>query len=225
MKTLKMRWLASAIVVAGTIGFFAGAAYTEDPAAGEMDVDAMMKMMTEQAKPGEHHAKLASLAGEWDVASKTWMGGPEPMESTASCKNTVILGGRYVNVEYMGDFSGTPFEGRGVMGYDNFKKHFVSTWCDTMSTGLSMETGSLSEDGKTLTLTGEWESPAGKASVRHVYDFLSADQYVLTGYTSMGGAEMKAMELTFTRKKASAAAAGGAGRGRCCPPGSKGPGY
>ena len=221
MKKFQMRWVASVVIVAGTIGFLAGQAFTEDPA---MDPEAMMKMMAEMARPGTQHAQLAELSGDWTVASKAWVGGPDAIESTATCTNTMTLGGRYLEVDYAGDFMGTRFEGRGVMGYDNGKKQFVSIWYDTFSTGLGLETGQMSEDGKTLTLTGTWETQEGSFPVRHVYEFNGPDAYTLTGYSSMGGAEQKAMELVFTRK-AKAVPAAARGNGRCCPKGSKGPGY
>jgi len=216
MQKFRMRWLMSAVVVAGTIGFLAGSAFTEDPAAP--DEAAMMKMMMELAQPGPAHKYLDAFAGDFDVASSMWISGPEPIVSKASSKSWWVLDGRFVRIEYSGKFKDVAFEGRGIMGYDNHKKAYQILWYDNFGTGLSLETGTLSEDGKTVTFGGEMDTPMGKVGVRHVYTVESHDKFTLTGYAKMGDEETKSMELVFTRKKAAV--------GRCCPkPTSKGPGY
>ena len=222
MKTLRIRWFASALIVTGTIGFLAGAAFTEDPA---MDEEAMMKMMIELGTPGEHHKNLAKMAGDFDVAAKMWMSGPDPIESKASSSSEMTLGGRYLTMNYKGSFQDMPFDGRGVMAYDNATETYLSVWYDNMSTGIMVSRGKLADDGKTLTMTGHWDGPGGmKQEMRHVYVFGDDGSYALTGYHSQGGEEMKAMELTFSKAKKAAAPAAAANP-RCCPKGSKGPGY
>jgi hypothetical protein len=220
---IQMRWLASAVLVAGTIGFLAGSAFTEDPAPDEAE---MMKMIMELATPGAAHQQLADMAGDWDVDATMWMTPGEPIASKATSKGTMALGGRYLATEYSGTFQDMPFNGRGVLAYDNFKKQYQSVWFDSMSTSLSLETGSMSDDGKTLTMNGAWEGPMGKVPFRNVYAFESKDRYTLTAYHTMGGEEAKTMELVFTRSAPKAAAPAPApARGRCCPPGTRGPGY
>lgn len=216
MQKFQMRWLMSAVVVAGTIGFLAGSAFTEDPA--PPDEAAMMKMMEEWAKPGPAHENLAALVGDFDVVSTMWMFGPEPIVTKATSKSKWVLDGRYVQIEYSGTFQDADFQGRGVMGYDNNLKQYQSLWYDNLGTGLTLETGSASEDGKTITFVGELDTPMGKIGMRHVYQIESNDKFTLTGYAKMEDKETKSMELVFTRKKAAV--------GRCCPkPTSKGPGY
>lgn len=216
----RMRSLAGAVVVAGLVGFLAGSAFTDEADSSDAE---MMKMMLEMAKPGPQHEALAVMAGDWDVQAKMWMSGPEPSVSKATSKNSMLLGGRYMQYDYSGVFSDMPFEGRGTLGFCNVNKKYQSVWVDNFSTSLAMETGSLSEDGKTLTMSGHFDIPGGQVPVRHVYTFEGKDKYVLTGYSTMGDKEMKSMELTFTRK--AAAPAQPAANGRCCPEGTKGPGY
>src|SRR3989442_13981926 len=42
----------------------------------------MMKKMAELGAPGPAHKALNSLACDWTVEAKFWMGGPEPTEAT-----------------------------------------------------------------------------------------------------------------------------------------------
>ena len=46
------------------------------------------------------------------------------------------------------------FEGVDVTGYDKFRKEFVSTWRDNMSLTWMNTKGSLSNDKKTMTMSG-----------------------------------------------------------------------
>ena len=46
-----------------------------------------------------------------------------------------------------------PFEGMGIVGYDNLLKKFVSVWIDNMGTGLMPGTGTYDAATKTYTYT------------------------------------------------------------------------
>src|SRR5689334_22239372 len=103
---------------------------TADPHQAEME--AMMKA----GAPGDAHKKLDSLVGSWDATVKTWMQPGAPMESHGTSQNTWVLGGRWVEERFTGDFMGMPFNGVGYTGYDNIKKQYVGTWMDNMSTSV-----------------------------------------------------------------------------------------
>jgi len=60
----------------------------------------------------------------------------------------VILGNRYLQSTYKGNMDGIRFEGWGLMGYDNQKQEFVSTWADNMGTGIAMATAKADPSGK-----------------------------------------------------------------------------
>jgi hypothetical protein len=218
---MKFRWLASAVLAAGLIGFLAGSGFSEDEAPSEEE---MMKMMMELAQPGEPHQALQPFIGEWDVVSKSWMKPGEPPEVTsATCSSTWFLGGRFMKTHFEGDFHGQPFTGAGLVGYDNFKKHYTSIWVDTWSSGILPSTGSA-EDG-VITLEHVWDGPIGKIPGRMVYEPGENDTWTLTGYMTMAGQEMKHMELTFTRKAAAPPVSSGRVARPVCPPANTGPGY
>jgi Protein of unknown function (DUF1579) len=153
-------------------------------------------------KPGPEHKLLAKLEGTWDCKAKFWMGPGEPKESTGAMKRTMIMGGLYLQEKFAGDFLGTKFQGFGVIGYDTNKKKFVSAWIDNFGTGIMVSEGTYDPDAKTLTYTSEEFSPAygGKVKTRDVLKLISDDRQVFEMFrTPMGGKEMKAMEITYTR--------------------------
>ena len=221
----KNKWFLSAILTAGLIGFIAGAGFTDEGGA-DAEREEMMKQMMELAKPGPGHEAMAPMVGEWDVEATMWMEpGADPQKSKATSSTTWILGGRYALTKYSGSFGEgeeqMPFEGRGIMAFDNFKKQYQSVWIDSFSTSVMNMTGDVPAEGKPIETKGVWDGPMGKLEMRHEYIVESNDKHKMVGYMTMPGmGEMKHMELAFTRKKAAAS------NPRCCPPQkTKGPGY
>lgn len=182
----------------------------KDAKAGGMSPEdqAMMQMMMEMGKPSDEHKKMAEHAvGNWDVAAKWWMGPGDPMETKATAKVTALLGGRFFQEEYTGDFMGQPFNGMGISGYDRVKKEYFSTWMDNMGTSMMMMTGKWDEATKSCTYTGEMCMPDEKGNAkaskcRSVLKVIDNDKHIFEMY-EMGkdGKENKTMELTYTRKK------------------------
>jgi len=153
--------------------------------------------------PGDIHKMLARSAGPWSANLSMWMTpDAQPISSTASCVNEMILGGRYLQSRNTGKFMGQPFEGIGVTGYDNAKKLFVSTWIDNMGTGIMTMTGSWDEASKSIKYSGMMVDPgSGKdLPVREVWRFVDDNTQVMEMYYSMAGKEFKAMEVKYTRQ-------------------------
>lgn len=223
-----MRVLTCAIFIAATIGFLAGTSFSEDPAPSEKEqMEAFMKAMEALGTPGGEHKILAGMAGEWDADVKMWGMGQEEQSKGAS-SSKMVFKGRFLQTSYEGTMHGKPYRGVGMMGFDNLKKHYHMSWYDNGSTAAYTMTGTGSDDGKVLTLTGMWEGPGGmKMNTKFVYTLKDADTFTMEHYTVNGGKETRDMIMTYTRKKAAAkpaAAARRAGRA-CCPPGYVGPGY
>ena len=182
---------------------------------GEADMEAMMAKWMAVASPGENHKHLEYFVGEWDMVTKMYMAGPDGPASESKGTSTVkwVLGGRYiedtVNSEIMmpgegGEMAAVPFEGRGLTGYDNFRKQYVSTWCDSMSTSLMVLKGVRDADGKTWRYYGEMDEPMTD-DVGHPVKFLTTiqddDTYTFELYDLHGGEDQKVMEVTYTRRK------------------------
>ena len=168
----------------------------------EMDMQAMMVTWQKLAIPGEPHEQLASMAGSWTTQAKEWMEpGKPPVESTGTAEMEMLMGGRFLQQNFNGNMMGQPYSGMGITAYDNLRKRYVSTWIDTMSTGIFMMEGTASADGKTITLKGQHEMPNG-AQMKHrgVWTLVDANTQIFEMYGAHGDEkEMKVMEITYTR--------------------------
>ena len=169
-----------------------------------MDPQAMMEAYKELATPGEPHKQLASLAGSWTTKTKEWMEPGKPaVESTGTVEMKALLDGRFLQQEFSGAMMGQPYAGVGTTGYDNLRKKYVSTWIDTMGTGIFMMEGTASPDGKTITLTGQ-HAVIGGGQMKHraIWKLVDGNTQTFDMYgTHPGSKEMKMLEITYTRKQ------------------------
>lgn len=170
-------------------------------AQSEADMKAYMEYMT----PGDMHKILSTFEGEWTTEGKMWMDPKgQPMSSSGTATYKMILDGRYQESVFKGQVMGQQFEGKGLMGYDNSKKQFESTWIDNMGTGTMRTEGKYDAATKTFAMSGKFLDPmTGKDCVmRETLKLVDDDTHVMTMYNSVAGApEYKTMELTFKRKK------------------------
>ena len=208
---MKRRFARIALSVVVVIVMVSGAAFAADKAAKKSDTqdpkaqqDAMMEMMMKAAAPGPMHELLKPMAGNWKTTAKSWMQpGTEPQVSEGTCESTWILGNRYLQSSYKGDMGGMPFEGVGIMGYDNMKKEFVSTWMDNMGTGVAMSEGTADASGKVLTMKTMMGDPKSGKMVpyKFVTKVMDENTYTMTMMNLKGGKEQTEMEITYTRMK------------------------
>ena len=165
----------------------------------------MMKKYQEMGSPGANHKYLEKFAGEWTTVGKMWMKpGDPPIEMNGDSSAEMVLGGRFLKSGYNGNMMGQMFNGINFIGYDNFRKEFVSMWMDSTSTAMYMSNGTLDESGKVRTDTGLWDDPAvgGKMKVRQVTKVISDDEFAFEMYMTMpDGKEFKSMEMIYSRKK------------------------
>ncbi len=187
--------------------------HSGQPSAAEMAE--MMAIWQAVATPAEHHKKLDRFVGEWDLAIRTWMGGPgtpaAETKGTASVK--WVLGGRYIMDETSsyflmpgpdGNMEKVPFNGIGFTGYDNFRKMYVSAWVDNMSTQLFTSTGSWNDKGDTLTFFGQMDEPVLGVHgymAKYVTRVIDHDHHVFEMFDLRTGEETLVMEITYTRKQ------------------------
>jgi hypothetical protein len=166
--------------------------------------DAMMKAWQAYMTPGDVHKMMAKEDGKWDAEVTMWMTpGAPPEKSKASTVNTMIMGGRYQQSIHQGTMMGMPFEGMSIMGYDNSKKMFVSTWIDNMGTGIMHMEGTWDDASKSISLKGTCVDPmTGKdTNIRQVMKFVDDNNQLLEMYCTMDGKEVKNMEIKYSRQK------------------------
>jgi hypothetical protein len=169
----------------------------------QMDPQAMMEMYQKLATPGEPHKLFATLTGSWTTTTKEWMEpGKPPTESTGTAEMKMVLDGRFLQQEFTSQMMGQPFSGIGIDGYDNLRKRYVTTWIDTMGTGIFMMEGTASADGKTITLNGRHDEPGGgHMTHRAVWKIVDSNTQSFDMYgTHKHGKEMKMLEIAYTRK-------------------------
>jgi hypothetical protein len=175
--------------------------------AGEMPKmdSAMMKLWMDYATPGEVHQMLAKDDGEWEGEITQWMDpAAPPTKSKGIATNKMILGGRYQQSEHKSCFGGQPFEGTSIVGYDNAKKVFVSSWVDNMGTGVMHMEGPWDAATKTIRLKGQCTNPmSGKnMTIREEFTYIDDNTQKMTMYSpDMKGKEFKSMEILLKRKK------------------------
>ncbi|HMK25142.1 MAG TPA: DUF1579 domain-containing protein [Chitinophagaceae bacterium] len=170
-----------------------------------VDSAMMDKYWKENMTIGDQHKMLAKSAGTWTGDMTMWMAdGDAPQKMPTTTETKVIYGGLYVQSTHTGTMMGMPFEGMSVMGYDNMKKEFFSTWIDNMGSGIMVSTGQWDEASKKLTLTATTKCMNGQdATIREVFTMIDDNNQMLEMYgpDAKTGKEFKTMEIKYTRKK------------------------
>ena len=142
-------WIFALALVAGAL-----LAATPQSQAQEMTPE-MMAAWTEATTPGEHHQVLNGGVGKWEQKLTMWMApGAPPIESTSTSTAAWSFDGRWMEEDITGTFMGMPFQGRSLMGYDNFRDEYVSIFMDNMSTAPMIARGTYDPATRTFTLTG-----------------------------------------------------------------------
>ena len=175
----------------------------------------MMKEWMASTQPGEMHKMLAKSVGDWDTTTKVFWGGPDApaSETKGTAKVTAVLGGRFVHEQMKGSMSmpdatgamkESPFEGFGLIGYDNYRHVFVGTWCDNMTTAILSFRGTMPPGSQTITMYGEMDEPMLKMvgrTVKYETRYVDDDTHVFSMYDLAAGPDYKVIEVTYKRKK------------------------
>lgn len=167
-------------------------------------MDAMMAKWAAYSTPSAGHKVLDAMVGKWEAKTEMWMApGAAPEESKGTSEFKWILGGRQLEHNFSGMAMGQPFNGRGYVGYDNFKKTYESVWMDDMGTGMMKMTGRYDPATKSITDTGEgldhhtWTMKP----MRTVTTFVNKDKFTFGMYSpDANGKEFLSFKITYTRK-------------------------
>ena len=111
--------------------------------------------------------------------------------------------GRFLQQEFTGNMMGRPYSGIRTSGHDNLRKKYVSTWIDSMGTGMFFIEGTSGPDGKTITLKGGHDEPGGgHMTHRGIRKLVDSNTQIFEMYGAhKGEKEMKGMEIIYTRKE------------------------
>jgi len=203
---MKVRELTFALC-AGLLVAGAAAAQDAKPADKPMSAEqkAMMEAWAKFATPGEGHKALAGMVGTWDAEVTSWMEpGQPPTKSKGTSENRMVLGGRWVESKFTSEMMGQPFEGLGYTGYDNYKKKYVGTWQDNMSTAVMLSEGTFDAAGKVMTQTSTMDDvmTGKKAAIKMTTTIVSPDHHVFEMWgPDPSGKIVKQMQIDYRRRK------------------------
>ena len=173
--------------------------------AQEYDETAVMAAYEKAMTPGEHHAKLAQLEGNWAMTVTVWMQpGAEPTVSSATSTSKMVMGGRYMLDTVEGTAMGMPFSGMGWTGYDNVDQQYESTWIDNLGTGIYTYHGQWDDEVNGIVMHGSYADPVTgqKVESKTVTRLEGPDKMVYTSYERRKGDEeaRKTMEIVSIRQ-------------------------
>lgn len=98
-----------------------------------------------------------------------------------------------------GNWMGTPYEGMSIVGYDNARKVFVSSWIDNMGTGVMQMSDPYDSASKTIHFKGTETDPvSGKqCDVREEFKFNAYRSRLMEMYGSLvaGTPKFKMVEI------------------------------
>lgn len=168
----------------------------------EPSMDEMMAAWMKAGMPGEQHRALDPFVGNWNATVKMWMDpAAPPQESKGKMTSAWILGDRYLEQKYEGEFMGQPFTGLSIMGYDNAGEAYIGMWIDSMSTAMSISKGQLS--GKTFTFQATCTDPmTGQPSTcKETLVIDGPDKHTMAMYEQRGDEQVKTMEIVYERAR------------------------
>ena len=155
-------------------------------------------------KPIKEHEWLQQFVGDWRVETEMWMGPGQPTQHTEGRETVKSVGGLWAFGEGQGAMpDGKPMSIYWTLGYDVSFKEYRGCWFASMSSHLWKQTGTLSADGKTMTLdcVGPNMVVDGEtANYRDVVEIVDDNRRTLTSYgPGETGEWQQYMKSTYTR--------------------------
>ena len=189
----------SLLAVVAVIGFILPVSAQEHE---HHDEAAMMEAYEKAGTPGEHHAHLDRMVGEWDAEVRFWSSpDAEPMVMQATSKVEWVMDGRFVKETVESDFMGQPFHGLGYTGYNNVTGEYEASWMDNHSTALYRYSGEMDDEGRLVFYSESADPLTGeKVKEKGISEFVSDDEMIARSYRMVDGEEVLTMELRYTRK-------------------------
>ena len=162
------------------------------------------KTMEMGTKPVAEHQWLENLFGEWRIESEMVMGPGGETARSEGTESVRSVGGLWAVGEGRGTMpNGAPMTMMNGIGYDVSFKEYRAFWLMSASSHLWKSVGTLSDDGKTMTLDCEGPSMTedGKtAPYRDVIELIDADHRTLSSYwKGEDGEWQRMMKASYTR--------------------------
>lgn len=201
---LKSSWLVAACAIVG-----ASFVSVEQAAPQEAPTAADMAAMKEKAKrftqPGAHHKALERFLGKWDTETRFFMGAESTPPESGTAEFTWLMEGRWLKGESAGTFMKSPMRTFLIMGYDNFKRSYVTATLSSMDTAMLHFEGDVDPATNAIVSYGtldEYLTGEHDKMVKSVWRFPSADKIILEVHDlPIGERNTKVFEITYTRQR------------------------
>ncbi|MCH9648169.1 MAG: DUF1579 domain-containing protein [Deltaproteobacteria bacterium] len=168
---------------------------------------AMMEKARTITQPSEHHQALKRFLGTWETALSITMGGGRSPAEKGETTFSWLIDGRWVQGKGKGTLMGLPSETFMLLGYDNFKKSYVTASVSNMDTAMITSEGDMDPGGKALLTYGtldEYLTGEHDKMVKTIWRFLSEDEILMELHDlPIGENHTQVVEIRFKRKKGS----------------------
>lgn len=178
----------------------AACATTGDPAAAPLTLAPSEEAMPPMPQPTAQHMDLVASAGTYTGTLTSYEAGPEPLSTT--CTETVeAIGSFWTRSTMTCEFMGMPYEGTGIVGYDEASGEYIGDWVDNMAPFYAFMRGKYLADGKTLRMRYSAPDWMSGEMVPHWIDTVKSENgYTSTFYRGQeDGEHQKAMTIEMTR--------------------------
>jgi hypothetical protein len=155
---------------------------------------------TAQSDPD--HARLAAMAGIWDVDMTFWLrpGGPG-ITSRGVSTIQPLFGGLFIEEKIEGTLNGTPFTTLSWTGFNTSTRRYEATRIASTNTIRIAETGGYDESTKQFELKADYPFSGDTWHQRTVIQEPSGNTMTATSYLSFGTVpEWKSVEIKYTRR-------------------------
>ena len=160
------------------------------------------------AQPGEEHALMATLAGEWDqVLRLTPAPGAEVMTMEGIATSVMVLGGRFLQTESTLHLPGVEGGSLSLLGCDRRSDEFNTVGMDTEGTYWVTATGTYDEEARIITMSGEDYDPIFGHLQEYEFrmrlvddDIYVTEIWFKDAVHTRGGPPFMMIEITSTRR-------------------------
>lgn len=149
------------------------------------------------------HLQLGMFAGSWEGKAKTYFEpGVLADESPIEANISILMEGRFIQINYSGSMQGKPLSGISIYGYHLGTKKLQNSWIDSFHTGTEIMFSEGTISNEKMEVTGTYfagESEPGW-SWRTVLERTGADELNSTAFNiTPKGEESIAIEIKFNR--------------------------
>lgn len=146
--------------------------------------------------PGPEYDIYKKDIGKWECKMTDMQG-----QVTEGTETSKMLGGYWMLTDFQGKLFGSDFKGHGIYGYDQTKKQYVGTWCDSLGPIQMQLTGQYDKETETLTLSGEALGMDMKPATYTMATCYKDSKRVMTMFVQpkAGGDKMKLFQIEYSK--------------------------